>query len=349
VPKISVRFRVNTGFPKEGQPGSRFGYRKGVTQQDRDNEAQDKDAIRRAILGEGINPIENPDSPRHRVAWNQLPMALAVDVWREYAAKFTLNELFDPNQDVPAQAAQTLQPTDDELKPLRQPIRVSGARENMQNIFASMLHQINNWMGRMLVSMEELPAPTTDTGAAVPSQTLAGQRSGTGEIQKKTALQVINDMVRARLTQPEVRILDDQGRYGEGTIHSNEYDLLKERGLVVLGVSIGGLMFDPRIEEIIISNWSANWLKNAEIESKRIERQKNVLESAAREKALINYAEMISKEITKKRPQGVKDTLRTLLMRSRTIIIKDDQLRRRLTNEQQDLEEIIKWIEVNGS
>ncbi|HEY3476713.1 MAG TPA: hypothetical protein VGK56_18995, partial [Anaerolineales bacterium] len=56
IPNISISFRVNTGFPKEGQPGSRFGYRKGVTKRDRLNEEQDKDAVRRAILGEGVNP-----------------------------------------------------------------------------------------------------------------------------------------------------------------------------------------------------------------------------------------------------------------------------------------------------
>jgi hypothetical protein len=349
VPKISVRFRVNTGFPRKGQPGSRFGYRTGVTQKDREDEAQDKDAIRRAILGEGINPIENPDSPRHRVAWNQLPMTLAVDVWREYAAKFTLNELFDPSQEVPASPPQSPQPTDDEIGPLRQPIRVSGARESMQNIFASMLHQINDWMARILVSMEELPAETINPGAAVPSQTSVEQRPGRGETQKKTALQVINDLVKARLTQPEVPVLDDHGQYGQGTIHSKEYDLLKDRGLIVLGVGIGGLMFDPRIEDIIIKNWSTNWLKNAKNESDQIARKKNATQLAAREKAFMDYADMISNEIVQKRPQGLKNTLRTLLMRTRTIIFRNDVLRRNMTTEQQDLEEIIKWIEVNGS
>ena len=185
--------------------------------------------------------------------------------------------------------------------------RSEGRRENVQNMLASMLHQINDWMARMLVSMEELPAGTANT--SMPSPTPAGQNPGKAETQKKTALQVINDMVKARLTQPEVRLLDDQGRYAEGTIHSKEYDLLKERGLVVLGIGIGGLMFDRRIEEIIINNWSANWLKNAEAERKRIERQKNVMESAAREKALIDYAKTISAEIVKRKPQDLKKNI----------------------------------------
>ena len=37
VPNISVTFRVDTGFPGEGQPGSRFGYRTGITKKDKQN------------------------------------------------------------------------------------------------------------------------------------------------------------------------------------------------------------------------------------------------------------------------------------------------------------------------
>ena len=36
VPNISVTFRVDTGFPKEGQPGSRFGFRTGITKKDKE-------------------------------------------------------------------------------------------------------------------------------------------------------------------------------------------------------------------------------------------------------------------------------------------------------------------------
>jgi len=251
---------------------------------------------------------------------------------------------------VSAAAAQAPQPTDEEIGALRQPTRVGGARETMQNMFASMLHQINNWMRRMLKSMEELPEETAQTSTPVPPPSSAAQKVDKGGVSMKTALQVINDMVKARLTQPEVDYLDDQGRRGDGInpLHSKEFDLLKDRGLVVLGVGINGLMFDPRIEETIIGRWSTNWLKNAKAESDQIDRKRNVVESAAREEAFRKYADMISNEIVQKRPNGIKDTLRTLLMRTRTIIFKDDQLRRKMIEEQQALEEIIKWIEVNG-
>ncbi|MEO8355304.1 MAG: hypothetical protein ABI621_05290, partial [Chloroflexota bacterium] len=349
IPRITVNFRVDTGFPRQGQPGSRFGYRRGTTKKDRSLEQKDKDAIRRAILGEGINPMAEPESPRHRVAWNQLPVALAVDVWREYAAKFTLDELFKPNQGVPLPVLQLPEPTEEEIDPLSQPIRVGANRETVQNIFASMLREINLFMARTLKALEENKEDgIKKTTPAWPTASPA-QKAEKAEPQKKTALQVINDMVKARLTQAEVDILDDNGVRGEGTIPSAEFKLLQERGLRVLNVSINGLVLNPMIESTIISRWSTTWLKNAGTEKEQIERKRNIIESAAREQAIRQYADMLSRDLVQKKPAGVKETLRTLLMRTRTIIFNTDQLRRRMTSEEDDLEEIIKWIEASDS
>lgn len=348
VPNISVIFRVDTGFPAEGQPGSRFGYRKGVTKRQKEQEKQDQEAIRKAILGEGVNPMAEPESPRHRVAWNQLPALLAVDVWREYAAKFTLDELFLPKQVVPPPVPPAPVPTEEEIDPLSQPILVGVRRENMQNFLASMLREINLFMARMLKTLEDHPNGKSGKAVSAPILTQPAENYESAEPEKKTALQVINDMVRARLTLPEVDYLDDNGRRENGTIPSPEYNLLKNRGLKVLDVSINGLILNPVIEATIISRWSTSWLKNAKDESEQIERRRNIIESAAREQAIRQYADMLSREIVRKKPLGVKDTLRTLLMRTRTIIFNNDQLRRRMTAEQQELEEIIKWIEVNN-
>jgi hypothetical protein len=345
IPSISVTFRVATGFPLEGQPGSRFGYRKGNRKKDRENEEKDKDAIRRAILGEGVNPMVAAGTVRHRVAWNHLPAVLAVDVWREYVAKFTLDELFQPTQVVPPPAVQLPQPTEEEIDPLSRPIRVGAKRETIQDFSASLLREINVFMDRMIKQLEgkannvrTSPPPTPITSA--PAAT---------EPQKKTALQVINEMVKARLTQAEVDYLDDHGVRGTGTISSAEFKLLQERGLQVLNVGINSLRLNPQIEETIIGRWSTTWLKNAKEESEQIERKRNIIESAGQDKAIRQYAEMLGKQLLDKKPQGVKPTLKTLLLHTRTIIIKNDQLRRRMTKEQQDLEEIIKWVEASGS
>ena len=342
IPNVSVSFRVDTGFPKEGQPGSRFGYRTGVTKKAKAEEQKDKEAIRKAILGEGINPNMQAGSPRHRVAWNQLPAALAVDLWREYAAKFTLDELFAPEQTVPAHPPQSPQPTEEEIDLLSQPLQVGSRRENMQDGFIVMLREINKSMDRMIKWLEGTNVENKASRSMPVSST--PQPPG-GEFQKKTALQVINEMVRARLTQPEVDILDDQGRRGEGTIPSPEFKLLQERGLKVLSANIGSLRLNPVIEETIINRWSATWLSNAKAEKEQIDRRKNIIELAGQEKAIRQYADLLSHDLIQRKPVGVKETLKTLLLRTRTIIFKNDQLRRRMANSQDDLEEILKWIE----
>jgi len=349
IPSISVSFRVDTGFPKEGQPGSRFGYRTGVTKKAKENEEKDKEAIRKAILGEGVNPNIHSDSPRHRVAWNQLPAALAVDVWREYAAKFTLDELFAQDQVAPPPPPQLLQPTEEEIDLLSQPLQVGARRESMRDGLTSMLRQINKLMDRMIKWLER--TSKVDKGKSTPAASALqpAASAGKSEAEKKTALQVINEMVKARLTQAEVDVMDDHGIRGQGTIPSPEFKLLQSRGLKVLNAGVSNLRLNPTIEETIIKRWSATWLNNANGEKDQIERRRNIVESAGQEKAIRQYAEWLSRDLIQKQPVGVKDTLKTLLIRTRTFIIKNDQLRKRMTDEQQELEDIIKWIEVNGS
>ncbi|HET9587836.1 MAG TPA: hypothetical protein VFO91_03510 [Anaerolineales bacterium] len=342
IPNISVTFRVDTGFPKEGEPGSRFGYRTGIRKQDRENEKKDKDVINRAILAEGVDPNAPPE--RHRVAWNRLPALLAVDLWREYVSKFTLDELFKPTQPVPPPLQPLPQPTEQEIEPLSRPMHVSGIRETMLDSYTKMLHEVNRLMNNTIQWLEgkrgdqirkppPLPAASTTTS---PPKT---------EPEKKTALQVINEMVQARLTQEEVDLLDDTGQRGHGTIKSKEHKLLQDRGLKVLSVGIFELRLGPQIEETIIRNWTASWLLNAKAESEQNERRRNLIESAGQEKAIRQYADLLSRDLIQRKPTGIKEALKMLLMRTRMIIFNNEQLRRRMSAEHEELEDIIKWVE----
>jgi hypothetical protein len=280
------------------------------------------------------------------VAWNELPAALAVDVWREYAAKFTLDQLFQPTQDVPPSAQPVPQPTEEEIDPLSQPIQVSGTRDNMQDGMARMVREMNLMMSRAINFLE---GNKQGKGRRNVTPSFPTQMSVKKEIQKKTALQVINEMVQARLTQEEVDVLDDHGKRGQGKIPSAEYQLLQERGLKVLKVGISGLRFDPEIESTIIKRWSATWLLNAKMESEQVERKRNLAEIHGSEKAIRQYADFLSKDLIQKKPVGIKETLKTLLLRTRQLIMNNHPLRQRMTDEQQDLENIIRWIEGNGS
>jgi hypothetical protein len=139
--------------------------------------------------------------------------------------------------------------------------------------------------------------------------------------------------VKARLTQEEVDILDDHGVRGKGTVPSIEYKLLQERGLEVKNVSIFGLRFDPEIEDTIIRRWSSTWLNNARAESEQVERKRSIVETNGHEKAIRQYADFLSKDLIQKRPVGIKETLKTLLLRTRSMIMNSHQLRQRMTDE----------------
>jgi hypothetical protein len=347
IPVVSISFRVKTGFPKEGQPGSRFGFRMGVTKRDKENQAKDKEAIKKAILGEGINPNERLDTPRHNVKWNQLPARLAVDVWREYVAKFTLDELFQPTQLVPPPPILPPQPTEEEIDPLSQPLQVSAEHDTMQDNLARMVRELNLMMARAIRTLEG--QKEVNGKRPLPPPSFPTETREKKEPQRKTALQVINEMVKARLTQEEVDILDDHGARVQGTIPSYEYKLLQERGLEVRSVGIFNPIFDPLIEDTIINRWSATWLLNARLESEQVERKRNLVETAGQDKAIRQYADFISKDLIQKRPVGIKDTIKTLLLRTRTLIMSNPQLRQRMSEEEQDVEAIIRWIEGNGS
>ena len=343
IPNISASFRVNTGLPKSGKPGSRFGYRTGPTKRDKENEKRDKEAIRRAILGEGINPIAVLDSPRRRVAWNELPGSLAVDIWREYIAKFTLDQLFLPDQPVPPPPLPMPQPTEEEIDPLSQPIQVSANRDAMQTSLARTVRELNLLMSKAITRLEgkkEEPVRRPMIPPPAPVEPRVKK-----DFEKKTALQVINEMVKARLTQEEVDVLDENGVRQLGKVPSLEYKLLQERGIEVKNVTIFNLRFDPVIEETIISRWTTTWMRNAKIESEQVERKRNLVETAGEEQAIRQYADFLSKDLMQKKPVGIKETLKTLLLRTRTLIMNNPQLRQRMSEEQQELEEIIRWIE----
>ena len=344
IPTISIQFRVDTGFPKDNEPGSRFGYRTGITKKAKENEKKDKEAIQKAILGEGINPNILNETTRNRVAWNELPASLAVDVWREYASKFKLDDLFKPEQIIPPPPAPVPQPTDEEVDLLSQPIQVTANQSAIQVSYVHWLREINVLINNIIRWLEGAPkaqpvnAPVL-TGLST-SHTPIKSEAGNG-----TALQVINEMVNARLKSPEVVILDDHGVRGNGTLASPEYELLKNRGITVVSVNIGNLRFKPDIEDKIIQKWSGSWLKNAEAENKQIERRRNIMKASGQEKAIRQYADLLSTDLSRKKPTGVKETLKSLVMRTRTIILNDDKLRSDMDEEQQMLEDILRWIE----
>ena len=345
IPNISVTFRVDTGFPKEGEPGSRFGYRTGITRKAKEDEKKDQEAIRKAIIGQGINLNYLSDSPRRRLAWNELPASITVDVWREYVAKYTLDELFSPTQPVSPKSEKIPDPPEEEEN-LFVPLPIGIARGSLQGSIVALLREINVFMKKALDLLEEKKEGMPDQKTEAP-KTPAPDGDKSNEPTLKTALQVINEMVKARLSQVEVDSFDDFGGRLKTKIPSQEYKLLQERGLKVLNVSISNLRFDPDIDNDIIEQWTASWLKNAETERKKIDHIRSAIEAVSDEQAVLQYSYSLSKALMIEQPKNYKTALKILLMQSRLITIRNDNLRRRMSTERQEIEEILKWVEGN--
>jgi hypothetical protein len=83
IPNIQVSFRLRC---TPGKGHTQYGF--------------EPDPVFRAVVGGSVEAHLSPDMHVGYRPWNKLPAYLAVDVWREYLQRFTLNELFDPNTGV---------------------------------------------------------------------------------------------------------------------------------------------------------------------------------------------------------------------------------------------------------
>jgi hypothetical protein len=319
VPNISVTFKVDASAPGLVDPGSRFGY--------------DENSVFKAISNEGINPSAREEDAR-RVAWNQLPALIAADLWREYLSKFTLNQLFD--------AAQPALPEIPQPEPLI--IRQEAPRllPSKVGLVTGLLRYFNHRIEQRL--KEDEPERAAGPSPAVSPGVKPFQPR---DARPRTALQIIAQIIKARMTQNLVPVLDASGRVMEGSLPSQEFKTLQERGLKVLGVSVSNLRFAPGIEERMIRDWNANWLQNAQAERERIARLGVFVREEGRRSALRDYADKLSHGFIGKNPPNIAAAVKVLLERSRTEIIRDDQLRGRVGSEIDGLEEIIKRAETS--
>jgi hypothetical protein len=325
VPNITVVFKIDARPAGRGEAGSHFGY--------------DAEAVERAIRGEGIN-ASAADGAARRVAWNQLPTLIAADLWREYLSKFTLNQLFEAGQ---LSLPDVRQPD----FPAFEPETPAPPTPAPKGFVARLLHSLNQRLQRRLDRIEaaKISGTAPETGAAES----APARNAARDTPPQTALQIITQMVKARMTQAIVPVLDESGRLTEGLLPSDEYKKLKERGLAVLGVSINNMRFAPAIENQIVQQWSGNWLANAKADQEQIERLNVFYDEEGRQEALREHALALSRALTKNSPASVRDAIKILLERTQATIRGDDRLHRRAGNEAEALEQIIKWVETKDS
>lgn len=322
VPEIRVDFKLDARPAGPGMAGSRFGYV--------------KEAVEAAARAEGMRPASDGTEPQY-VAWNQLPGLIAVDLWREYLGKFTLDELFSPR--FPA-LPDLLQPEEPARASSVPPVPFVVRR----NLPAQLLRRLNNSIESRLNAggiQEE-----SETAGQFFQRPVTLQRRGA--TQANTALQTIGQMVRARMMQAVVPILDDCGRLAKGHLESEEYRRLRERGLVVLSVSIEGLRFDPAVEAQIVQQWNTAWLANAGNDRRHVEQLELLAAQAGRQKALLEHAGRLAQALNTEEPSTIAAAVKTALLSTQNEILTDERIYGRAGRELDVLSQLLKWVEAGG-
>jgi hypothetical protein len=107
------------------------------------------------------------------------------------------------------------------------------------------------------------------------------------------------------------------------------------------------LRFPPAVEDQLVRQWSTTWLDIAKAEHNRIERLRSFVELDGQVDAVLAYAQSLSSHLNEVKPDNPKNTLKTLLLRSRDQLVNDDRMHRRASMEREELEELIQWVERN--
>jgi hypothetical protein len=167
-------------------------------------------------------------------------------------------------------------------------------------------------------------------------------------------LQIIQRFVSDRLTEARVEHLNEFGKpSGRGKVISPEYMRLRERGLKVEKVVIANLNFPTEVENRILGGWRDKWqdqARSTEAESlkvrskKRIEGEQSALKEFADSSTRLLGDYLIHKARTPSLAPDLSASLELLVRGTRDQLVMDDFLRPRVTNEKQDLIELIEWI-----
>ncbi len=109
------------------------------------------------------------------------------------------------------------------------------------------------------------------------------------------------------------------------------------------------MRFAPELEKGLIENWSTTWLKNAENEKNFIEEQHKLRARKGQEKALLEYAFSLSKQMLRKESKKPDAALKALLQATRREIIRNPQLHKIAEKEIAQLTDMILWIDKEES
>jgi hypothetical protein len=164
----------------------------------------------------------------------------------------------------------------------------------------------------------------------------------------KTAFNRISEMIKLRLTQPYVQVMNDVGQLTKRFDTSREYELLQNHGIRVLAVNINNLRLKE--EETLIERWNATWLQQAIIQEDNNEKRHELHKRKGEEGAAMDFAisaiGQLSRDLDKPIPDrpGAAATLRRLLRSTRAALVRNTIMIEEMTEERAHLDDMIEWL-----
>jgi hypothetical protein len=157
--------------------------------------------------------------------------------------------------------------------------------------------------------------------------------------------------IKNRLTQPNYLLLDDYGHHLNESNFSKEYDLLRNRGIKVLSISISNFKFPKPIEDNLIDRWKSSWLDYAQKDQEIINKKRAFQAIDGKDQALMDYAYGTTSELGSVSPDielSDFEILEMLLKSNQKIINQDSGLASVLNDEYADISRLIEWVNSEG-
>jgi hypothetical protein len=177
------------------------------------------------------------------------------------------------------------------------------------------------------------------------------------ELVDETAYQRILKYINLRLTNSRVEHLNDFGkRSGFGKITSPEYMRLQERGLKVIATVVIHLNFPDEVENRFLDQWRDKWVDKAgqeRMHAVQLRSEKRMEGEAVALKEFGEYASKLLGDYLIQNTTGPHDapdlsaSLELMVRGTLDKTVDDPFLRSSITNEKQDLVDLIEWIRRN--
>lgn len=167
--------------------------------------------------------------------------------------------------------------------------------------------------------------------------------------QGTSGLQIIEEMINKRVTREYLEALDDNGSKTNVLVPSLEYRQLRARGLEIIEVRIHNVFFDQATEDLLCSQWNAEWMKSAKKDEALLNEQEALLKNTALNEAVKQFARIVTKKF--ETPTAPNDNVYALLQDFiqplRETILTENQVNREMDKELKKLNELWKWLLVN--